>query len=309
MIDPRRDLDGVEWIGERAFRALSHVFVLRWATPGLRDACLRALGDLAVPDADWDTRTWPTPDKVVTYSLASEPGGNGPFRLWRDRLPLYTDDRADLVMDYFLWRLNDDVVQRARDFLLVHSGVVQADGGDLILLPARSGAGKSSLTAALTLAGFRYYSDEFAPVDPVTRRVHPFPKALTLKTGSFALFPQLEPTADRSARDTEHWHVPPGQLGGMPGSAPALVGWVVMPRYVPGASTQVRPLTRGQVLHELLEHTLNRQVYGVRALTLLTDVVRGCSGYEIEYSCLEEAVAAVRDLALPGPFGALQAAT
>ena len=309
MIDPRRDLDGVEWIGERAFRALSHVFVLRWATPGLRDACLRALGDLAIPDADWQTRTWPTPDRVVTYSLASDPGGDGPFRLWRDRLPLYTDDRADLVLDYFLWRLNDDVVQTARDFVLVHSGVVQAESGDLILLPARSGAGKSSLTAALTIAGYRYYSDEFAPVDPVTRRVHPFPKALTLKVGSFPLFPQLEPPVDASARDSEHWHISPAQLGSPRVSVPGRVALVVMPRYLPGADTEVRPLSRGQVLHELLEHTLNRQIYGRRALTVLTDVVRDCSGYAVEYSCLDSAVAAVRGLAQPGRRDARPAAT
>jgi hypothetical protein len=308
VIDARRDLDGVEWVGQRAFRALSHVFVLRWATAGLGDACLSALGDLAVPDGEWETRTWPTPDKVVTYSLASGPGATGPFRLWRDRLALCTDDRPDVVLDYFLWRLNDDVVQTARDFLFVHSGVVQADTGRLILLPARSGAGKSSLTAALTIAGYRYFSDEFAPVDPVSRQVHPFPKALTLKVGSFPLFPQLRP-ARAASRDTEHWHVPPEALGSPPATGPAQVALVIMPRYLPGASTQVQRLTRGQVLHELLEHTLNRRVYGGRALTLLTDLVGGCSGYALEYSCLDAAVAAIRDLAQPTRPGSSKAAT
>ena len=64
-------------------------------------------------------------------------------------------------------------------YVVVHAGVVVV-GGRAIVLPGRSGAGKSTMTASLIRAGARYYSDEYAVIDR-NGMVLPYPRPLKLR--------------------------------------------------------------------------------------------------------------------------------
>src|SRR5689334_5746793 len=66
------------------------------------------------------------------------------------------------------------------DLYFVHAAVL-AFRDHAIALVAPSGFGKSTTTWALLHHGFKYLSDEIAPIDPRTLRVLPFPRALCLK--------------------------------------------------------------------------------------------------------------------------------
>ncbi|MFH0351486.1 MAG: hypothetical protein ACHBMF_06110 [Chromatiales bacterium] len=66
------------------------------------------------------------------------------------------------------------------DLFFVHAAVVERHG-KAVILAAPSGTGKSTLTLALLHAGFRYLSDELAPLDLITLQVTPYPHALCLK--------------------------------------------------------------------------------------------------------------------------------
>ena len=65
-------------------------------------------------------------------------------------------------------------------FAWLHAGVV-AVGGRALVLPGRSGTGKTTLVEALVGAGAQYGSDEFAIVDDAGR-VYPYPRALGRKS-------------------------------------------------------------------------------------------------------------------------------
>jgi hypothetical protein len=84
----------------------------------------------------------------------------------------------------FICKFDKDLIietQKLRpDLYFVHAAVV-AFGGHAIALVAPSGFGKSTTTWALLHHGFKYLSDEIAPIDPRTLRVLPFPRALCLK--------------------------------------------------------------------------------------------------------------------------------
>jgi hypothetical protein len=75
----------------------------------------------------------------------------------------------------------------------LHTGAVSRQGMT-ILLPGKSGAGKSSVTAWLTANGFSYLTDElvFLP-DDGSGRVIPFPRPLCIKTGSAAVIKKMLP--------------------------------------------------------------------------------------------------------------------
>ena len=70
---------------------------------------------------------------------------------------------ADSAFPLFEWGVNWCLSMRLNQHLLLHAGVVE-HRGHAIILAALPGSGKSTLTAALMLNGFRLLSDEFCVV-------------------------------------------------------------------------------------------------------------------------------------------------
>jgi len=98
------------------------------------------------------------------------------------------DDTGDLL--YFLDKEITLALQvRRRELCFVHAGTVVTPDGRAIVLAAASGSGKSTLTWALLHHGFRYMSDELAPIDPTTRMVYGYAHALCLKQKPPARYP------------------------------------------------------------------------------------------------------------------------
>jgi hypothetical protein len=161
-------------------------------------------------------------------------------------------------------RLN--VAAAATRRVFVHAGVV-AHRGRAIVLPGRSGAGKTTLVAALVRAGATYYSDEFAVLDG-RGRVHPFAKPLSVRGA--------EGKGGRSVTAEE--------LGGVSGTRPLRVGLVVASTYRPGARWRPARLTPGGALLHLVPHTVpvrRRPEASLRSLTAMVEgalVLKGARG-------------------------------
>jgi len=189
----------------------------------------------------------------------------------------------------------------AYDFLLnFHAGVV-AQGSRCILLPAASGSGKSSLTAALAHGGFSYFSDEVGLVERGTLQVVPVPLAVCVKSTGFDLmsryYPQLA-TLPAHKRDDDKVvvYVPPkpGEIRREAG----FVSHIFFPQYVEGEATRLEPLSRSVAFTRLMDQCvalrcrLDRDNVG--------DMVRWISGidcYALTFSSLDDAVALVRTTA------------
>lgn len=146
------------------------------------------------------------------------------------------------------------VAAHARQRVFVHAGVVGWNGR-AILIPGRSGAGKTSLVAALVRAGASYYSDEFAPLD-ARGRVHPYPRPLAIREAG-------------SPRGTKY---PIESLGGRAGTKPLPVGLVAVTRFAPQATTRLRVLTPGQAILAMMDNTVSARTQPARALAALAQV-------------------------------------
>jgi hypothetical protein len=89
-------------------------------------------------------------------------------------------DSPDLeTLIAFQQQLDATLVAQLGGFAIAHAGVVEA-GGCLLLLPGRSGSGKSSFVSHLVANGARYYSDEYALIDD-RGRVHAYPRPVLLR--------------------------------------------------------------------------------------------------------------------------------
>lgn len=91
---------------------------------------------------------------------------------------------AETVSDFLYFFEKDLTIAlqyKRPDLYFIHAAAVEWDGVAALLV-APSGTGKSTTAFGLLHEGFRYLSDELAPVDLQTMAVQPYPHALCLKS-------------------------------------------------------------------------------------------------------------------------------
>lgn len=194
--------------------------------------------------------------------------GAAPERTWE----LASAGQADYVLgEIELW-----VAEHAVDRIFVHAGVVAIDGRAL-LLPGRSAAGKTTLTAALLAAGAAYGSDEYAVLSP-DGRVHPYARPLEIRDG-----------AGRT-------RVSAADLGAATFAEPVPVAAVAQLHYQPGCGYLVAPISAGVAALRLFDNTVcarSRAAEALDTLVAATHRIRAVAGSRGEAS---SAVPAVRAL-------------
>ena len=201
------------------------------------------------------------------------------------------------VLHRLSWHVNTTAMRTCTDLLVVHAGAVATPTGSGVMLPGRSGSGKTSLVAALVRAGWGYLSDEAGAIDPVTRRLCPYPRELSIKPGMFEDFAdRVEPDQGFPISSRE-WLVAPETLRADPLGGPSDVDVIVFLEPDPGAPTRVTPLSPARSVAALMEHVSNREVWGARALTVLAEVAAGARSYSLQTGRPDAAVRAVLELA------------
>jgi HprK-related kinase A len=193
------------------------------------------------------------------------------------------------------WGLNWCIGTIVQHWIVVHSGVVERKGRAL-LLPATPGSGKSTLSAALSFAGWRLLSDEFALVHPATGLVYPLPRPVALKAGSIDVIGRRCPEARfgpllEDAEGTVVRHVAPLADAVRRTAEPARAAWIVTPRYQAGAPTTLEVVPRSRMLAYLADSSFNHNVVGREGFERLAAIVDGSTCHKLTYSDLDEAVA------------------
>lgn len=194
----------------------------------------------------------------------------------------------------FEWGLNWCVATASGAHTVIHSAVVERDGLALVL-PGSPGSGKSTLCAALALTDWRLLSDELTIISQVDGKVQPVPRPISLKNQSIDIIKAFVPSAEltppvvathkgaiayarppRSAVQASHMAVP--------------VGYVVFPKFVPGAQLDFEPLTRAEALTELMENTFNVGLLGSEGFASLARAIANAKCYAVEYGDLASIV-------------------
>jgi len=274
--------------GSGARRALRYAFRVTAADPWLAAWIDDLFGGLPAaapgePVAEWS---------VERVEDAAPPE----WRLVLDGEEHSVTSNPDALVATIVQRLNQEAV-RSWPGAVGHAGCVSRDGV-AIVMPADPESGKTTLTCGLVRAGFAYVTDEGVAFEPGTARIEPYSKPLSLDRGSWFLFPELEPVDDPRAAEFERsqWQVPPAAI------RPDAVGgrcdarFLVFPKYVEGATTELSPMTRAEALVDLAKNTFHFNQHSRESLEQLEVVVRACDCYRLTVGTLDDAVACIEEL-------------
>ena len=210
--------------------------------------------------------------------------GDYPFK----PLPL---DQAYPMLE---WGLNWCVSMHAHQYLIIHAGVVEKNGLAAIL-PAPPGSGKSTLTAALVLSGWRLLSDELTLIDRKTGWIHPLPRPISLKNESISIIRDFNETAfiNRASHDTAKGtvaHMRPPRESVRRQHEAARPGWVIFPKWLANAPTSLTPRSKAETFIYLAQNAFNYSHLGVDGFRVGTQVIDQTDCYDFQYSRLDEAI-------------------
>ena len=264
--------------------------------PQVADGLLRLYADFPLDAGefrDFHVRVGPPPGlrRWLRPQINFWYDGHSPFK------PLPADHAFALLE----WGLNWCVAGHAHHYLMLHAAVLEKNGR-AVVLPGDPGAGKSTLTAALMLSGWRLLSDEITLVDRDDGLLVGLARPVSLKNASIDVIRQAFPDAviGAPAYDTHKGtvaHVRPSADSVARVGEKARPAWVVFPRWREGSPARLSPHSRADALLHTASHAFNYSLLGGLGFELNAALMDACACHDFEYSNLDEALQVFSELA------------
>ena len=201
---------------------------------------------------------------------------------------------ADTALPLMEWGANYLIGRRFNELLLLHAGVVERDGFALVM-PALPGSGKSTLTAALSLRGWRLLSDEFGALDLQRGSFRPVLKPAALKNESIEVIQRFAPQVEMGpvfpkTRKGRVAHLAPSAQAVAAAHEHAWPGAVVLPRWQAGQPTQLTPVQPQLAFSALAFNAFNYARLGAAGFKAAVALTQHCPTWQLIYSDLDDAL-------------------
>ncbi|HEX8239665.1 MAG TPA: HprK-related kinase A [Allosphingosinicella sp.] len=246
---------------------------------------------------------YPEPDGLCDFTVRLE--AERPWRRWlRPSMAIRGDyvlpDAAPLPLAQGLLAaemgMNLQMALGEKRFLLLHAASVEKDGRAL-LMTGHSGAGKSTLGALLGERGWRFMGDEFALLDLEDARLHPFPRAVSLKNESLGLFDgvdpgRLGPVLTGTPKGVIR-HLRPNREAVSRMGEPARPVMILFPRFGRDLEPAIREVGAAEAFMRLTQASTNYVALGERGFRALTGLVGALPSRAIDYADTAQAEALV----------------
>lgn len=223
-------------------------------------------------------RRWYHPQVVFEHDLQS------PFKA----LP------ANHAFASLEWGMNWCIAAYAHQYLTLHAAVLERNGR-AVMLPGEPGAGKSTLTAALSLSGWRLLTDETALVDLDTGELWPMARPINLKNNSIDIIQAFAHDAvfGDKAFDTHKGtvaHLKPSQETVLRMHEPCRISWVIFPRWQADSPARLTRRPRADTFVFAAENSFNYSILGETGFRTLEGLIGEANCYDFRYSQLEDAL-------------------
>ncbi len=194
--------------------------------------------------------------------------------------------------------MNLQVALGERRFLLLHAACVERDGRALILT-GESGSGKSTMSALLMEAGWRFLGDEFVLIDPATGQARPFPRPVSLKNASIETLaarvdegrfgPVIHGTPKGRIR-----HLRPDVRALAAMDDPATPALILFPRF--GHETVIRDVPPGELFARLTQASTNYVALGEQGFATLTRLATKVPAQAVDYADTDSGMALIHTI-------------
>ena len=201
--------------------------------------------------------------------------GQGPFEVRTEGTLRFRSLGIDDLVPRLEWTMVRDALSRS-PHVAIHAAALSFEGAAL-LLPGRSGAGKTTLALGLLTVGATLLSDEIALLSGTEPSIVPFPRVICAKANTLSVIDDLGsetemPTVCKRLNGVTC--LAPSQ----PPNITAASVTVIYPEYRPGVRS-FSPITRAEGLARLLEHTLNP---GPRSFLALSELAERSTFYSLK---------------------------
>jgi hypothetical protein len=208
------------------------------------------------------------------------------------------NDTHHLIASIFVCMINE-MYDKSDDFWLmtVHASAI-TNGRKTILIPAKSGSGKTTIAALLQTRGYQLVSDDFVPIDRELFRAWPFRIAMSVKPGAMdvltSLYPDLEhkPVTKSSAAKIVRYLPPQNNVELVDIAFP--VKEVIMIKYDPSIEFEFEKVDQLTSIKQLLDQAWIVPNPGNAGIFL--DRVVQWSFYQLTYSNNQKALDAITQL-------------
>ena len=170
----------------------------------------------------------------------------------------------------------------------VHAGALSShDQG--ILVPGKSGSGKSTFTAWLASKGLHYLSDELVFISE-NGNLHPFTRPLSLKNPDHSLlstFIDLNVEQDKLINEPRGVMIPHRliQPDFRPGTPP--LSLILFTHFQPGAEIEITPLSSARSCFQLMECHVNTRNISGHGFNDLAELTRQTEAYQLTYGSFD----------------------
>ncbi|WP_291986800.1 HprK-related kinase A [Candidatus Accumulibacter sp. ACC007] len=204
------------------------------------------------------------------------------------------------ALPHFEWGVNWCFAQRFNQHVLLHAGAL-ALGDRAVIMAAPPGAGKSTLTAAMMLRGFRMLSDEFGVLCPRTGKLWPMLKPVALKNRAVDVIRDYADNAIlgplyKGTRKGDVAHLAPLAASVDARQRPARPCLLLFPSFRDGATLNIRRLPGEEAFARVAFNSFNYALLGQISFAAVAEVVAACPAFALEYSKLDEAIEAIRTM-------------
>lgn len=222
-------------------------------------------------------------------------------QFWLDTIRPFQPLPADQAYAMLEWGMNWCIASQAHHYLMLHAAVLER-GGRALILPGDPGAGKSTLTAALMLDGWRLLSDELTLMDRDDGLLWGLARPVSLKNAAIEVIRAHTPAAvfGDVARDTHKGtvsHLKPSADSVERIAEPARPAWIVFPRWKAQAPARLTPHPKAAAFLHLASHAFNYSLLGALGFRLTADLMDACQCWDFEYGHLPQALQRFRELA------------